>query len=342
MSLRSEALPEVATELPDAPVLHLDQSAWVGLARAGNGKEIRFLPLRNRLATLVDEERLVVCLSSGNYLELWNRQGRNSRVALARTMAEISRYATLAPLDALVRADFDQKLPVGLKRTNPMSALGIGADHAFDSETGRLRMVESLATDNAEEGPAVAPTADFVQLKRDLPTAVWEWFNLVGGDDSYDVPGIDYRPEHRLGDAFAQDHNAGIKAPVDASVTYRRIAGYTLSWMHDEILDEEHLDALRQLASPAAAIAFVNSSGPTAAFTELLYRTYRNKAYVFKQHDRSDLLSLSQALPHCNAVWADKHWANTARAAKLDSHFGTRIVSDPESLLDWLDVVKHR
>ncbi len=221
--------------------------------------------------------------------------------------------------------------------------LGSGANHAFGSSTGRFRFVETLATEESEEGEAAPVPESFATLARECEPGMWEWLNLVGIDDSYDIEGIDYRPGHRIGTEFA-DHKNQVNPFVkfvnsDSSFMYRLLIQRELAAMRDLVVEEFGTETAfrKYFTGPPRGIAFVNHVPTANTKVELEYQSLANPNYRYKQHDRGDILAASLALPYCDAIWLDKHWTHTARSARLSQEYGTRMIESASDLLDLLE-----
>jgi len=85
-------------------IAYFDSWVWVALTRArkSNTDRLRQCWLDLRLAS--QSGALQVVLTSGNYLELWNRRSSESRREVAKTMAELSRYATIRAIHEVLDA----------------------------------------------------------------------------------------------------------------------------------------------------------------------------------------------------------------------------------------------
>ncbi|PZF02832.1 hypothetical protein DEJ01_09915 [Curtobacterium sp. MCLR17_040] len=318
-------------------MLYLDQSAWVRLARAASGKEPSFVVVLDALRAAKADGSLHIALGSLNYLELWHRAAASSRSDLAAVMAELTGYVSLAPVHRLAAADLSRSL--GLTREVP-SALGIGVDHAFSSPLGRLRIVERIASEDDDEGAELAPSDDLLAVRARVDPQHWEWWNLAGFSGAFDFDGIDLRPEHRLGDGFAEWQEMLRRRAADESgptTLYRALVAQTFEAVADHTSDRGTQELSNGRRSIPEMIGVLNGTPSLAVFTVLLFLAHRNGTYRFRQHDRADVLALAQAVPVCDAVWADKHWASLARAAHLDDHYGTAVVHSAAGLLTWLD-----
>lgn len=68
--------------------------------------------------------------------------------------------------------------------------------------------MSEIATESHAEGDELAMPREWGDAFDRLPPAVFEWVNLAGLDYNYDIPGIDYRPSHRLGDEWVAEQRA--------------------------------------------------------------------------------------------------------------------------------------
>ncbi len=217
---------------------------------------------------------LNVPLSAAHYLELFHRRDAQSRAELASTMAELSGYVTLAAVDLVLREEVRRvcsRILSGqavIADPIPRSMLlGVGANHAFGSPTGRWRLVETFDDVTGVEGPTTSPPEEFVRAQQAATPAQWEWVNLVGPPD-LGRSGLDARPEHRLGTGFARDHD-GIPAYVaavgsDESFLRRLVYQRQINGMLDDIRDFITPEAFnRFFTGPPAGFALVEGI-PTA------------------------------------------------------------------------------
>jgi hypothetical protein len=335
----------------DAYVIHLDQWVWVKLAVARREQSGIYWELFEQLAECRRRGIVELPLSAQNYLELWNRRSSESRRHVGAVMRDLSGYTTLRAVHEVQREETRRahlRLRAGLQ-TNELERsyiLGHGVNHAFGSAIGRYRFVESLAAEGVEEGVEVQAPDDFVQLAGRLTPEQWEWSNLVGVDIDYSIPGIDYRPEHRLGDEYAAGRNA-VNGEVDVrgaeqSLRYRFLVNLALHGLWDYIV--ENFDGVEDITDhfrgPTEGIRFVNAIPTANVKVELEYRALTNPKYIFKQHDRGDVLDLALSIPYCDAVWPDAHWTHIAKAAKLADEHGTHFVQGPTDLIRVLDRLK--
>lgn len=343
-----------AVEAPK--VVFLDQHVWVALAR-DRGPDAAVVPgsLESRLQNLVNADKLWLPLSAQNYLELWNRREDSSRADVASVMRDLSKYLTILALDKVQEIELSLGLGAWKAGHRPTSVFapatsvfGRGANHAFNSETGRLRLVESIHTPTSPEGPSVRADKTLLALIGALPPREWEWLNLVGFDNLHDFVGMEVTPEHRKGDDYVAIQNEARRLVMrvggrpgfsgERSLLLRYLAGAQLDDWGEEIVAAWGIPLLSRLfQSPEDGLDFV-ASIPTADVRMTLEHTgHRNLGYQFKQHDKGDIYSISQAMPYCDAIFPDKHWGQAARGAHLDRRYNTKVLRSVAEFSAYLD-----
>lgn len=316
-------------------VVYLDQNHWVGLLRPHN-KELMEI-----LISAKEDGHAIFPLSATHYLETWHRSEWRSRHALASVMRELSDWATLAPIHKITELELRKALSewFQLGDPEPIEVLGSGVSHAFDSSTGRFRAVESIRTLDSPEGPTVDPPEEFLRIASQRSNA-WEWMNLAGPELDFPLSQlgetmIEYRPEHRRGDDWAEWENSVRQKVEDTDLSDR---------LRDALVLEDLL-ALREEISVAAhsldidvgyfARSFV---GRGTEFHDLLPSRrvlvdlqclrLEDANLPLRQHDRPDLMALSVALVYCDVVVTERFWRHLAHRAEIGSQFGTTVLDN--------------
>jgi hypothetical protein len=158
--LTTKDLPGLAEPNPDAPLIYLDQWVWVELALAARSGSGVYADLLGALTEMRASRRIAVALTAANYLELGQRRSSRSRRDVAKVMAEVTGYATLAAIHSVQAEEVRRAASWVMTGANQPPAplerhilLGVGANHAFASQTGRYRFVERIAGEGATEGP---------------------------------------------------------------------------------------------------------------------------------------------------------------------------------------------
>lgn len=327
-----------------------DSWVWVQLTAARLDPDHPLRQTWERLVTACDDGMVQVALTSGNYLELWNRSDAESRRRVAITMAGLSGYVTLRAVHEVATEETARLITarrvVSRGRGEPIPRdwiIGMGARHAFGSPTGRFRFVESLATATEPEGDELAPPQEWLDALDGLSPAQFEWINLAGLDRSHDLLGIEYRPTHREGDEWVRAQQALRQAVAaidsDESLLYR---GLILSRLDDVFGEDKsgHLldhEVRAWFTGPIAGVSFITALPVQQVFVELLYAAHRNLAYTFRQHDRVDLQDLALAIPYCDVVVPDRHWAHLATASRVAREHGTVVLKGRDQFRAWAE-----
>ncbi|XKH57863.1 hypothetical protein LG293_07025 [Citricoccus nitrophenolicus] len=266
-------------------------------------------------------------------------------------MAELTGYATIKAvhevLDEEVRGLVDARRTHGIsnlpEKLSRRWVLGSGASHAFGSPAGRIRFVSHLRTATDDEGEPVDIPAEWLALQEKLSTDEFEWLNLAGFDDGYDIPGIDYRPSHRDGDEWVEDQQKvrELVAHIDSdeSLLYRMLVLRRLTATFDQVTTISRTDSevMSWFSGPVAGAAFINALPSQQVLLELLFAAHRNLEYRFRQHDRIDLSDLALTIPYCDVVVPDAHWAHLANASRLAREHGTQVLKGREALRRWAE-----
>jgi hypothetical protein len=329
--------------------VYLDQWVWIELARVAAEASVRPAAAEalRLLRGAVAQGDVAVPLSGSHYLETWHRRDWRSRHAVAQLMRELSQWKTLAPPEVLAREEVRVAVAgiCGHSLSVP-DPLGHGVDHAFASETGRFRFVESIWTATSEEGP---PVQGIDLALASLSGQNWEWFNLAGPAEDFPIAELDglieWRPEHRRGDQWAAG-DAERAAKLDRARLWHRL--------HDVLLTEDFVTDLLDDFNAAAEefgldvvafgaglrerlVEFHDSLPSRATLVALQEARLRDRSRPTAQHDRTDLLGLLVAIPYCDVVVTERQWSHLASAAGLPTRFGTTVISTFTGLIEALE-----
>ncbi|MCU1497591.1 MAG: hypothetical protein JWM47_1544 [Acidimicrobiales bacterium] len=322
------------------PKVYLDQNHWVNLARAASSPHS---PESHRQALQVlrngvDGCMFEVVLSATNYLELWHRNRWSSRHDIAKLMAELSGFRSIAPIHSIIRWELEAaaigaSLPPVRDR-----AFGSGANHAFASATGRFRLVERAWSPTEPEGaPTHEGSADLLFLQY-THSRMWEWLNLAGfpsdsgplgegPDGPWPEHEADLRPEHRHGTRDAHDEAAlidwirsvGLEGDIRSVVVMNNLMDNREVILG--ILKAAGIPAQRLTDSAWRAL----HDSCWSLWTNATLRALRleDPSFPIEQYDRTDLLSLSTCVPYCDVVLTEKRLAHLANRAGCYERFGT-------------------
>ena len=320
--------------------VYVDQFIWIHLARANTDSTHPAFKLLTNLRALKRANAITVPLSATHYLELWNRRSYSSREAVGDLMIELSDFTTLSAIHTVRQTEVSDAVLSWVRTGNPhenddtrVSILGRGAEHAFGSVSGRFRFVESVANETVAEGPAAAEPQDFIHLRSALSFDKWQRFNLIGIPALYQFEdnGFDLRPLHRLGNAFASEHNHlrdHWDLSADPSLLFRLLANWSLEGLREEIsiaFSGAGDDPNRYFTGPTAGAAFLSAIPTENVRLNLLYDLHQDPGYLFKQHDQADIDSLALAVPYCDFVFTERHWAHHLAKSGLAGEYSTVV-----------------
>ncbi|MYR55466.1 hypothetical protein GTY54_04125 [Streptomyces sp. SID625] len=344
-------------------IVYLDQNKWVEILKAQkSGTDSPSLAAAATLRKAVQSGSVVVPLAAGHYLETWHRSNWESRHDLARVMRDLSQFSTMAPVHRVQRWEIDLALIYYLgfgsggaePREIQKRILGRGVNHAFASPTGRLRLVSSVATDDAPEGEPLEPEPqllDLLEKVRALPNDAYEWWSIAGNaNDSMIHKDWDTRGQHRIGETYAMQERALSAHLIDIPGREGRlddlIAAQDLTEISEDVNEaaaEIGLDPLNvygklvQMGGPKAVKGFLRAMPSVAVRYEARRLKHRNHQWPWQQHDHIDLAALSVAVPYADIVVTERQWAHLFKVAKLDHRFNTRVISRLRDLPQILD-----
>lgn len=322
-----------------------DTNIWVDLAKRLNEEPEAWRPVLTDFVEARDTGRLEVALTATQYLELWHRRAFESRERVGSVMKEISNYAALSPIQRVqeleIAVAIDQFLSEEAHPVVRADVLGRGVNHAFDSPLGRLRMVESIATETEPEGPPTQPPPGLMEHAHG-PT--WEWFSLVGSPDM-PVDGMDRTPEHRLGTKFVQEELARREWLRNNPGSVNRVGDFIIAEellaLGDVIVDlcerrgvspQRVLGDASNRPDPQAMRRFAATVPTLDVLVTLRAWKHRDLSHPWEQHDKADLMALCVAVPYCDFVVTERRWAHLIRASGLATKYKTTLLSGIKGL----------
>lgn len=345
-------------------IVYLDQNKWVELLRADK-VSAENPPIREALELLragVSNGRVAVPLSAAHYLETWNRKDWESRHALAKLMRELSNFVTLSPIQQILDWEIEGLLLRSFRGSRctcipPDIAslmLGHGVMHAFNSPTGRLRLVERVAAAGVEEGPPASLTQDLRDLlaaTQALPNDAYEWWSLGGFKDSLEYEDLESRSEHRLGTERVAREEALARRISSDKYLRRRLDDYLIAEELALATDDINRIAFWHGASTDLLMESWFAKGPeygsflleclptrTCIFS-IRKAKHSNSQWKWQQHDRTDMAALAVAVPYCDIVVTERQWSHVFRSTHLDSRYSTSVLNRIADLIPLLSAI---
>lgn len=312
--------------------IYLDQMKWIDFARADKGVKAaaRFVDALAAARRGVKADLVSFPLSSVHYIETAKRRDEQSRQELAKVMAELSRYHTIASVRALVPPEIDRALqrqfgrPLDLRT---IEVFGVGIAHALNIEPKPFRVPEKLP---------IEP-----QLAQHLETEIaslFEWYALAGFPAEY---GFDDGHYGKWQAAVAEDlasrkevlrvaHSRdgwhvgerGRRAAVGSA--FLGWAGEITKGLARAGLDWDDLFSLgyEGMSTLVQAIPIIHAE------SELQRQREAAADKPWSSHDVADLLFLMAAVVYCDVVVTERQWVDLIRRSRLDERHGTTMLSD--------------
>jgi hypothetical protein len=307
--------------------VYLDQNAWIALlqAKEGHPRGARYRDTLLLLKEAVRRGDVSLPLSYVHYVETSRRRPYAKRARLARLMAELSRYQTIAPFQSLVRAELRVALASWFGSRivpDPPAPFGRGADHAFGIGFIEAQVVSLIGRHGERARPA---------------RGVLEWGALAGHPDhdaANDPPG------RQLQALLTKEAER-----LEKLRSLRRPDGWTRgdksrrAWSaqaYVEALDEVN-DAFDEADVPAGALlscgreamsAFLKDVPTLAARYELGRLKEQDSSATWTVNDLRDLEALSVAVVYADVVVTENMWTALAGRARLDAEHRTRLLND--------------
>lgn len=355
--------------------IYLDQMHWIALAKAqaGHADGARHSGVLRALSAGVAAGSVSLPLSSVHYAEVGNTQSIRHRTDVALTMGSLSRYATIAPREVILKAELRHALGKwrGLSIPAPSRAtiFGHGFAFAFGERIGPGDIVgpeesrallfthgdevvddlerligdgwsyggKTLATDGeALVIGAIREALQFVILRGPRPDEVAELRDRHG-----------YKPEV-FTDAIAQlasREQALAQMLSDGTARKDRLDDIVAARLFFWELGHLLLEVLMELDIPRDALfdggrpvleQLLNDMPMMQVEYALRRANFKNGSYRWTTHDIHDLAMLGRAIPYCDVVVTEKHAAHHLKLAGLGQRYGTVILRDIADLLPLL------
>jgi hypothetical protein len=300
--------------------VYLDQNFWIGLSQARLGQPTRahFNDAWDLLTRGVAGGSLIVPLSSTHYYEVGKIRDARRRHDLATTMAQLSRYPTMADLRSLRRAEFQAALASDLGLQAPAAFHLISYGMYFAHGRGRA---PGHGGSELEFKLLAGPTAEEERLWRQSGYRPEEVRTVAEKRAQQEATlAASLTPDkrrQRLGDIVTVSD----LVPEFGNTLDGVLAEYGLTW--DDFFDRG-ADWINKFLAKAPSVH---------VWLVLKTANHRNADKPWKSQDVQDIDALSRAVPYCDVVATERHSCALIRAAGLDRQYRTRIVPDGPGLI---------
>jgi hypothetical protein len=361
-------MPDTATPI----VAYLDQNHWINLAKArvlhpGGASHRRALLAFSRA---VSDGRLVLPLSAVHYAEIGRIKDVRQREDVALTMAQLSRFVTIADRSFLLRAQLKSAIETALGRmpeTTTGPSLGCGVSHAVNSPTPFLELTDDQARaawsqhgkgaiarieDIVGGGWTFDRLSEFKDPVDALKVAVHEGgeFAVLRGHTPKQLPGLrarGYRPEEFYGTVDRiTERERGLsdrlrQEPVDRAKLNDIVVGRLIFWELAQplqaVLGELGLQPDGFFDRGKDFLASVVLAMPTMKVEfALRYANWRNGSYMWKPNDIHDLAALGVALATCDWTVTERHASSVLARAHVPDVLGVNVTPTVDDLVDAL------
>ena len=333
----------------DRPAVYLDQWVWIKLARASQGRPAHPSHV-NVLDVIRDASRDGVAfpLSATHYKETARIRDPQQRHDLADLMAPISQMRTLRGGRELVRHQVLTALHelVGRPTFRPSQpeALGLGADWAFRGVQSHLRVIGGDRAVVADvDGPWLRHANQYFEAE------------VLAGPWDEDVPGLrlngyvsprelEQRPrnrvdwEHLLAEQLT-NHKFS-RAELRVVLLARQLTHEHLDLLN-EAMAEYRLQQADITGSISASrrtrqrlVGFVERVPSIRIAAEMKLELFRNTHRQWTWNMVRDIDFLSETVPYCRVVVADRDATTLLKRTVADTRHGTAVISELQDLPD--------
>ncbi len=320
--------------------VYLDQLHWVSLtkARIGHKEGARFEGALLVLREGVERGWVSCPLSMYHFMEAWYRRDAESRLQLAQTMSELSRWHTIGHHRTLVAAEIDRALNGAFGRPafpRAPQVFGVGINHA---------MGRPIADYEPPEDALLTPQQR--QALKRIGSMLLQAAVFIGPPAGFEAPNFDPFASRRVAEQFAneQEKMRDVRRPHGY---HRGDRGRRATSV--EILAGEFEPVLTE-ALALAGLEWTDLTALEADGMELLLRCvptmFVHRELRRLRHEASpkpweagdlvDLTALSSAIVNCDVVVTERVWTDIASRAKLDEQFGTPVLRDLDDLVPHL------
>lgn len=317
--------------------IYLDQAKWIDFARCRLGRRDgqRYQDAFAIATEAVRLGRASFVLSSAHYFETHRRADWSSRLDLATTMAQLSKFHAIAPPHVVVPAEIDAAL-AGSARGLAVNVFGVGVAHVFGGDIP-LDLMKLPA--DVQVPPGVrsqlagefSRMMEFAVLANPQVSAATERITLEGArkiqdadrkfaDGQTTLAGQirTHKLSGRLDDVATSTELADIKEPLITSCLRNGIDP-------DELAsDRDHMQA------------FLKCVPSRWVVRELRRVRLRNPQQPWHPHDLNDVNALSVAVPYCDVVVTERQWTRHLKEIGIADQYGTTVLHDLSDLTEVL------
>jgi hypothetical protein len=316
--------------------VYLDQKDWIALLKADAGKPER--PTHADALTLlraaVDAGSVSLPLSHVHYQETSHRKPFAKRVELAKLMAELSRFRSIAPFYMLSKQEmryfiathFDAPIAV----QDPPVPFGRGGDHAFGCRT----ISDGIEALKAKFRPFANGVDEAVESMRDDLE-----LGLLTGHPDHDAGRAPADQLRKLEDDEAKRREERRQVRLQHGGTTGDLSQrtkYASAYYEkqDDILEALADVGVKEMPGNDIAITWLVENVATMSCDYELSRLKEEATdQPWTQNDLRDIWALCAALVYADVVVTEKSWARLANRS-LGARYDTLVLDNVEQLVD--------
>ena len=319
--------------------IYLDQAEWVDMSkcRTGHREGGRFQEAYDLSTRIVERGDISFVISAAHYYETQRRRNPISRRDLGRTIADLSKFHSIAPSHMIVPAEIRAYL-TRQPLTSQIQVFGIGFRHAFHTEmtlpepnpalshlmslTEFARLEERVRYASELFVLAAPPEAEAAaRLMFDTVTMIHDSAQrFADGQTNLGEQIDEHKVRHKLADVVAGNEISNIMGPLINECTQLGMDVEDLLRTRQTILD-----LLENLPS-----RWVES--------ELRRIRLRNPQQRWVKNDLNDILALAIAVPYCDIVVTEKQWAKHLNDLGIAERYNTVVLHDLTDLPGAIDI----
>ncbi|MDJ0396731.1 hypothetical protein QMK17_25930 [Rhodococcus sp. G-MC3] len=318
--------------------IYLDQAEWVDMSkyRTGHREGGRFQDAYDLSTRLVEQGDISFVISTAHYYETQRRPNPTSRRDLGRTIADLSKFHSIAPSHVIVPAEIRAYL-TGQPVTSQIEVFGVGFGHAFHTDMKLPEPDPTLShqmspTEFARLGELVRYEAELFVLAAppEADAAARQMFETVNkihdsaqrfadGQTTLGQQIDELKVRHKLADVVAGNEISNIMGPLIIECAQ---LGFDIE------------DLLR---SRQAILHLMENLPSRWVESELRRVRLRNPQQPWVKNDLNDILALSVAVPYCDVVVTEKQWAKHLNDLGIAKRYNTVVLYDladvPEAIV---------
>ncbi|OZE28110.1 hypothetical protein CH278_24625 [Rhodococcus sp. 05-2254-5] len=318
--------------------IYLDQAEWIDMSkcRTGHREGGRFQDAYDLSTRLVEQGDISFVISTAHYYETQRRPNPKSRRDLGQTIADLTKFHSIAPSSAIVPAEIRAYL-TGQPLASQIQVFGVGFRHAFHT---RMTL--------PEPDPALSrlmPPTEFAQLEERARYAS-ELFVLAAPPEAEAAAHLMLETANKIHDSAQRfaDGQTALGEQINELKVRHKLADVVAvneisNFMESLIIECEQLgvDVEDLLRTRETILDLLKNLPSRWVESELRRIRLRNPQQPWVKNDLNDILVLAIAVPYCDIVVTEKQWARRLNDLGIAQRYNTVVLHDladlPEAIV---------